>query len=90
MFRGEDAPDVDQGSCAEYVVTPLVRARNQSTDEAVNNQDIGDEGRGHDVGERKTGGEQELEQQQRQGYEPLDVADILNDTSGQFPCRWRR
>lgn len=49
----------------------------ESTNKARNDEGDGHEKGGHDVGERKTSGQEELKEQEREGDEPLDVADIL-------------
>ena len=49
----------------------------ESTKKTRDDEGDGHEKGGHDVGERKTGGQEELKEQEGEGDEPLDVADIL-------------
>ncbi len=77
-------PDVEQRDAAESVVTPFVGGRYESSDQSHRNHDDAHEERGEDVGERKAGGEKELQQQQREADEPLDV---MHELVGSL--RWR-
>ena len=74
---GAHSPDVEEGDGAEDVVAPLVVAVDESTDETSHDHDDGHEEGGHDIGERKTSGEQQLKEEEREGDEPLDVPHIL-------------
>ena len=72
-----NSPNVEEGSAAKDEVAPLVVAVDQGTDESGDDEDNAHEERRHDVREGETSGQQQLKEQQREGDEPLDVADIL-------------
>ena len=72
-----DAPDVEEADDAEDPEAPLVRALDERADEATDDHEHAHEERGRDVREREAGREEHGEQEQREGDEPLDVADIL-------------
>ncbi len=73
----KDEPDVDEGGGAKDVVAPFVGGGDECADEAHDDEEGADEGGGYYVGERETGGEQELEEEDGEGYEPLDVSHVL-------------
>ena len=77
---GEDGPDVEHGEDAEDVEAPLVGGRDEGADEAADDEHPAHEDGGEDVGERQAGCEEELEEQEWEGDEPLDVANILEST----------
>lgn len=56
----------------------------EGTDQAGDDNNDSHEERGHDVGERETGGEENRQKQKREGDEPLDVPHILRRNE---PCR---
>jgi hypothetical protein len=58
--------------------THLVRRRDQSANQAGDDHDFIEEDEGDDVGQRKTGGEDEFQQESRGGDNPIDVSDIPN------------
>lgn len=72
-----DIPDVDESTSTEDIVTPLVVAGHQCTNQAADDKDDSGEGSENNVRDREAGCEQELKQQERQGYEPLDVSHVL-------------
>lgn len=76
-YNRRDLPDVEEGGNTEDVVAPLVVAVDEGADETHDDKDDAHEERRHDVGERQTGGQQQLKEQQRERDEPLDVADVL-------------
>ena len=74
---GGGLPDVEESRTAESVVTPLVGAVNESTDQTGDDdKDRHEQGR-HDVREGQAGAEENLQDQQREGDEPLDVPHVL-------------
>ena len=74
---GNDVPDVGERAEAEGEVAPLVRGGDERTHEAAHDEDPGHEDGRPDVREREADGERELEDEERKGDEPLDVADKL-------------
>ena len=70
-------PDVDECSATEGEVTPLVGAVRKSADETHDDHDPGHEYSAQDIGDREATGEQHLQHEEREGDEPLNVADIL-------------
>ena len=76
-------PDVEQRSHAEDVVTPLVGAVDEGTNQASDDNDRRHENGGDDVGEREAGSEEHREDEEREGDEPLDVPHILK-IGGEF------
>ena len=75
-MRG-DIPDVEEREAAEDVEAPLVGTVDEGTDQATDDHEGTHEERGHDIGERETGGEENREEEEREGDEPLDVPHIL-------------
>ena len=82
--RGEGhLPEPEKGAAAEGVVTPLVGAGHECSDQAADDEDDAHEERRDDVRERETGRKQDLEEQQGEVDEPLDIPDIL-DSKGWY------
>lgn len=75
-------PDVEQRHAAEHEVAPFEGADNERTNQAANDKYPCHEHGGEDVGEGKTGGKEQLKEEQRQGDEPLDVTNILKIALG--------
>lgn len=70
-------PDVEQRGYTKRVVTPLVGARHKGSNETGDDEDDAHEECREDVGQRQTGGEEELKEQERECDEPLDVTHEL-------------
>ena len=82
-----DVPDVEEGADTEDEEAPLVGADDQSTGEAADDDDPGEEGRGQDIREGETRGVEDEDEEQREVDEPLDVADKLQATVSIEPKR---
>ena len=72
-----DLPNVEERTSTKDIVTPLVGAWDQGSNEAADHKhDTHEQGR-ENVGEREAGGEKELEEKEWEGDEPVDVPDVL-------------
>jgi len=74
-------PDVEERDAAESIETPLVGAVDKGTNETTDDNEHRHEEGGHDVREGQTGGEENRQEQDWEGDEPLDVPHIPDLTS---------
>lgn len=72
----KDPDDVEESDAAEDEVSPLVGAANKGTNETSNNHDFVNEDDEEKSGPRHGSGQHQVEEKQRGGDEPIDVADI--------------
>lgn len=72
----QDVEDVEESDTAENEVSPLVRGRDQSTDKTSDDHDLVNKNDVEDSRGRERGGEQQVEQKERGGNDPVDVANV--------------
>lgn len=80
--HGELPHDEKEGSTAEGIVTPLVAGLDQSANEASDDHDFVDKHKHEDRRPGHSSSEQQVQQEQRGGDNPINVASIENSTIG--------
>jgi len=75
-FPDENPDNVKESNAAEDEVTPLVRAANEGTDETSNDHDFVNENDEEKSGPGDGSSQHQVEEKQRGGDEPINVADI--------------
>jgi hypothetical protein len=72
----ENPDDVEESNAAKDEVAPLVGAADEGTNKTSNDHDFIDENDEEKSGPRHCGGQHQVEEKERGGDEPIDVADV--------------
>lgn len=74
--QSQDVDNVEEGEHAEGPVTPLVGCAGKSTNQTGDDHDLISDDSDENGGPWDTGGQEEVEEQERRGDEPVDVANV--------------
>lgn len=78
----DDPEDVEHGDAAHGVVAPLVGGLDEGADQTGDDHDQVEEDGDKDGGEGKAGDEEDLEEKERSGDGPVDVASVPDGAGG--------